>query len=65
VQKIAAHHLGNVRAKLAHLQRMESMLAASLARCPGDTSPDCPVLEMLEAPDARSANGSNEHRADL
>ena len=31
VQKIAEHHLDNVRAKLAHLQRMESMLAASLA----------------------------------
>ena len=50
VQKIAERHLDNVRTKLAQLQRMESVLAATVAKCPGDSSPACPVLEMLDAP---------------
>jgi MerR family mercuric resistance operon transcriptional regulator len=49
VQKIAEHHLDNVRMKLAQLQRMESVLAATVAKCSGDSSPACPVLEMLDA----------------
>lgn len=50
VQKIAEHHLDNVRTKLAQLRRMESVLAATVAKCHGDNSPACPVLEMLDAP---------------
>ena len=47
VQAIAAQHLSNVRAKLDDLRKMESALAALVARC--DKSPDgcCPVVESL------------------
>ncbi len=47
VQAIAAQHLSNVRAKLDDLRKMESALAALVARC--DKSPDgcCPVVEGL------------------
>jgi MerR family mercuric resistance operon transcriptional regulator len=47
-EKIAAHHLKNVRAKLDDLVRMERILAAAVSQC-GDRPPECPVIEMLEA----------------
>jgi MerR family mercuric resistance operon transcriptional regulator len=49
VRKIAAVHLESVRARLADLIKMESLLAATVAKCNGDGSPACPILEMLEA----------------
>ena len=50
VQKIAAVHLQSVRTKLAHLARMEKLLAKTIAECTGNRFPTCPVLEMLDAP---------------
>ena len=49
VQKIAEAHLTDVRAKLADLSKLESILADTVARCTGDPSPSCPVLDMLDA----------------
>lgn len=47
VQSIAEQHLGNVRAKLADLARMETALTKLIRQC-GTTSDDrCPVLESL------------------
>src|SRR5262249_10289347 len=49
VQPIAEAHLGEVRAKIADLARLERILADTVRRCePGAEAPSCPVLEMLE-----------------
>jgi MerR family mercuric resistance operon transcriptional regulator len=50
VQSIASAHLTNVRTKLADLVKLEKILAATVDQCSGDASPECPVLEMLDAP---------------
>ncbi len=49
VQKIAEAHLVEVRAKLADLAKLEGILADTVARCSGDPTPSCPVLDMLDA----------------
>jgi MerR family transcriptional regulator, mercuric resistance operon regulatory protein len=50
VRTIAASHLAEVRAKIADLIRLESVLAETVSRCAAnDPAPNCPVLEMLEA----------------
>ena len=46
-ERIAAAHLDDVRAKLADLERMQSVLAAMVAACAGGTTPACPVIEAL------------------
>jgi MerR family mercuric resistance operon transcriptional regulator len=48
VRVIAAAHLCEVRAKLADLRRLEAVLADTVARCVGETSPTCPVLDVLD-----------------
>jgi MerR family mercuric resistance operon transcriptional regulator len=48
VREIAAHHLEDIRAKLADLKKLERMLAKTVARCSGKTAPDCPVLDILD-----------------
>jgi MerR family transcriptional regulator, mercuric resistance operon regulatory protein len=50
VQKIAAPHLLNVRAKLADLGKIEKLLAEAVAKCPNDRSAACPILEVLDTP---------------
>ncbi|WP_281300490.1 MULTISPECIES: helix-turn-helix domain-containing protein [unclassified Iodidimonas] len=45
------HHLADVRAKIADLQRMEQILGDALARCSGDEVPDCPILDALQSGD--------------
>ena len=50
VQRIAALHFHNVRAKLADLAKMEKLLAKTVAQCRGKRSRACPVLEMLDTP---------------
>lgn len=47
VQKVATHHLADVRVKLAALQKIESVLAEMVDQCGRGTSPDCPLLEAL------------------
>ncbi|KAB2874965.1 MAG: helix-turn-helix domain-containing protein [Bauldia sp.] len=47
VRDIASAHLASVRAKIADLVRLESILAGAVTRCTGDTVPVCPVLDVL------------------
>lgn len=49
VQGIAEHHLQQVRAKMAALAEIEDVLARTIARCSGAHTPDCPVIDMIEA----------------
>ena len=49
VRDIAATHLLDVRARLARLRELESILAETVAKCSGNASPPCPVLDILEA----------------
>lgn len=41
------HHLSDVRAKIADLRRIETVLARTAAQCSGDKVPECAVLEAL------------------
>lgn len=41
-------HLVDVRAKIADLRRIESVLAATAAKCSGQQVPHCAVLEALD-----------------
>jgi MerR family transcriptional regulator, mercuric resistance operon regulatory protein len=47
VKERTERHLGEVRARIADLRRIEKVLAATAARCTGDEVPDCPVLDAL------------------
>jgi len=49
VRAIAAHHLEDIRAKIADLAKLERILAKTIARCSGRRVPDCPVLDILDA----------------
>lgn len=49
VRDIAAHHLQQVRSKMAALAEIESALARTISHCSGDHTPDCPVIDMIEA----------------
>jgi MerR family mercuric resistance operon transcriptional regulator len=49
VKDVASAHLASVQAKLADLARLEAILTKTVSRCGSDTSPACPVLEMLDA----------------
>jgi MerR family transcriptional regulator, mercuric resistance operon regulatory protein len=55
VREIAAHHLSDVRAKLADLKKLERLLSNTVARCSGKTAPDCPVLDVLDIQRAANA----------
>src|SRR5882724_1394257 len=48
VRQIAAHHLDDIRAKIADLRKLERLLANTIAQCSGTTAPDCPVLDILD-----------------
>ena len=48
VRAIAAHHLDDIRAKIADLRKLERLLATTVARCTGTTAPECPVLDILD-----------------
>lgn len=48
VREIAAHHLQQVRAKMADLAHIERLLASTIERCSGDHAPDCAVIDMIE-----------------
>ena len=49
VKSIASRHLKTVRAKLLDLAEMEAILAGLVARCSGDASSECAVLDALDA----------------
>ena len=48
VKAVAERHLKDVRTKMRDLMKLESALAAAVARCTNDDSTDCPVLESLD-----------------
>jgi MerR family mercuric resistance operon transcriptional regulator len=48
VQDIAERHLEQVRTKIADLREIESLLAATVARCSGQPEPECAVIDMIE-----------------
>lgn len=48
VREIASSHLASVRAKIADLVKLESLLAAAVAQCAGNTAPICPVVDILD-----------------
>ena len=47
VKALTLDHLGEVRRKLADLERMEAVLDDMAARCDGGQVPDCPVIDAL------------------
>lgn len=47
VREIASAHLVEVRAKIADLVKLETMLSAAVAQCTGDIAPVCPVIDIL------------------
>ena len=47
VKERTDRHLADIRAKIADLQRMEAVLAATASRCSGAEVPDCPVLDAI------------------
>jgi MerR family mercuric resistance operon transcriptional regulator len=49
VHKIASAHLANVRNKLSDLIKLESIPAETVAQCSDGATPDCPVLDILDA----------------
>ena len=47
VRSLAAHHLADVRTKIAELRRMETALAISVRRCDAGEVASCPMIETL------------------
>ncbi|WP_345822126.1 helix-turn-helix domain-containing protein [Methylobacterium fujisawaense] len=47
MQKIAAHHLDRVRAKISDLIRLERLLSGTIEQCSGEAAPGCQVLDMM------------------
>ena len=48
VREIAAHHLDDIRTKIADLRKLERLLAKTIAQCTGTTAPVCPILDILD-----------------
>ena len=48
VRDITLPRLADIRAKLRDLQKMEQILALTLARCSGKDVPECAILEALD-----------------
>lgn len=49
VRELAAHHLEDIRAKIADLRRMERVMANSIRRCDAGEVPGCPLIDSLSA----------------
>lgn len=49
VQNLTISHLGDIRAKIADLRRLEHTLAEVSAQCAGGNVPDCPIIDALFA----------------
>ena len=58
---MATRHLEDIRSKLQDLKKLEEVLAATVSRCSGQSTPDCPVLDILdiEGPAFAGANPLN------
>jgi MerR family mercuric resistance operon transcriptional regulator len=57
VRRVAAHHLDDIRAKIAVLRKLERLLAKTVAQCTGTTAPDCPVLDILDVQRSKQRDG--------
>jgi Cu(I)-responsive transcriptional regulator len=58
VRALAEAHIEELDAKLRELQAMKATLAHLVHCCHGDDRPDCPIIESLEAPQARRPSRS-------
>jgi Cu(I)-responsive transcriptional regulator len=58
VKALAQTHIDELDAKLRELQAMKATLAHLVHCCHGDDRPDCPIIESLEAPQARRPSRS-------
>lgn len=58
VKRIAEEHIAELGEKIAALQAMKRTLAQLVRACPGDASPDCPILDDLGRRQAPPAGGS-------
>ncbi len=47
VRTLASRHIESVRAKIADLQRIETVLSETVSRCTGDDVPECAVIDAL------------------
>jgi MerR family transcriptional regulator, mercuric resistance operon regulatory protein len=47
VRELAAHHLEEVRGKIAHLRVMEGALSDAVLRCDAGEEPGCPLIDAL------------------
>jgi len=47
VQVLASRHIDSVRAKIADLQRIASVLSDTVSKCTGDDVPKCAVIDAL------------------
>ena len=48
VREIAAHHLDDIRSKIADLRKLERLLAKTIAQCSDNRVPHCPVVDILD-----------------
>ncbi|MDO8906315.1 Cu(I)-responsive transcriptional regulator [Hydrogenophaga sp.] len=55
VKKVARKHLGDLDARIEALQTMRRTLSQLLHQCPGDSRPDCPILDNLNKEYTRCA----------
>ena len=51
VHDLAAHHLADIRVRIADLKRMERVLSRLVQACAEGELPSCPLLEALAHPD--------------
>lgn len=56
VREIAAHHLDQVRSKMADLAHIERLLSLTIERCSGAHAPQCAVIDMIEGGSALAAS---------
>ncbi|HEX7967136.1 MAG TPA: MerR family DNA-binding protein, partial [Stellaceae bacterium] len=49
VRDVAAGHLGDVRAKIADLRKMERLLAKAVRQCELGEQAGCPVIDALSS----------------
>lgn len=47
VRMLAQRHIAAIHDKVRDLRRLERKLASLVARCRGDTVPECPILDAL------------------
>jgi len=48
VKHIADAHLGDIRAKITDLKKMERTLRDMSSKCSGKDVPECPIIEVLQ-----------------